>query len=151
MVLVLANENLNAIINTLGSHCAHIQQHLHRRPGAPAVTSVSYLTIYVYMWGKILFNWYFSRHHWKMSSPLRWRCHRHHSRLEKSQHKLMKVLSLAQLLQHRKRPRWARARARCRRPRPRCPRRPLPPPRTPSPPTQPRSHPSPRPVVLCEF
>lgn len=49
MVLVLANENLNAIINTLGSHCAHIQQHLHRRPGAPAVTSVSYLTIYVYM------------------------------------------------------------------------------------------------------
>ncbi|XP_021195516.3 large proline-rich protein BAG6 [Helicoverpa armigera] len=34
MVLVIANENLNAIINTLGSHCAHIQQHLHRRPGA---------------------------------------------------------------------------------------------------------------------
>ncbi|KAJ8737553.1 hypothetical protein PYW08_000148 [Mythimna loreyi] len=33
VVLVLANENLNAIINTLGSHCAHIQQHLHRRPG----------------------------------------------------------------------------------------------------------------------
>ncbi|KAF9417589.1 hypothetical protein HW555_005296 [Spodoptera exigua] len=39
MVLVLANENLNAIINTLGSHCAHIQQHLHRRPGVPSEPS----------------------------------------------------------------------------------------------------------------
>lgn len=38
VVLVLANENLNAIINTLGSHYAHIQQHLRRRPGVSATS-----------------------------------------------------------------------------------------------------------------